>query len=220
MNFGLAFSYPFQDPDWFKKIALTGVIFLIPIVGQLYLIGWMLEIVRRVINNETPILPESVDFGGFIGRGFQGFIINLVYAIPLIIFSLPPSLIAPIGDLVEIDTETMGTITIIISVCCGGLSFIYSILLGFVLPAALSNFVVKGSLGGGFQLGEVFGLIKAAPGAYVLVFLGSIVAGIVSNLGIIVCLIGLLVTIPYSSAIMAHFYGQAYMQASNNRQLV
>ena len=35
MDFGLAFSYLFKDPDWFKKIVIVALIGLIPIVD-----GW------------------------------------------------------------------------------------------------------------------------------------------------------------------------------------
>jgi hypothetical protein len=219
MNFGQAFSYPFQDSEWFKKIIISGLISLIPVIGWLYLYGWMLEIMRRVINKETPLLPDDVDFGGNLGRGFQGFIIGFVYAIPLIIFSLPPSLVAPIGQLTGMDSNTLTTVSLVISICCGGLSFIYGILMALVLPAALANFVVHGSMGAGFRFGEVFGLIKAAPGAYVVALLGSLVASIVGQLGVIVCVIGLLLTIPYYMAVMGHFYGQAYNQASGNKSL-
>jgi len=31
MDFGLSFSFPFQDEDWIKKIVLTAVISLIPL---------------------------------------------------------------------------------------------------------------------------------------------------------------------------------------------
>ena len=47
MNYSHAFSYVFEDKDWLSKILIAGLISLIPIVGQLYLFGWMIEIVRR-----------------------------------------------------------------------------------------------------------------------------------------------------------------------------
>jgi len=219
MNFGQAFSFPFQDSEWFKKIAITGLISLIPIVGQFYLYGWMLDILRRVINKETPTLPAEVDFGGYIGKGFQGFVVAFVYAIPLIVFTLPISLITPIGAMLEMDSDMLATVSLIVSICCGGLSFIYGILMSLILPAALANFVVHGTIGAGFRFSEVFGLLKAAPGAYVVALLGAMVASIAGQLGVIVCFIGVLVTMPYAMAVTGHFYGQAYDQAKANRQL-
>lgn len=39
MDFSLPFSFPFQDQNWFKKLAIPGLIMLIPIVGWLYVLG-------------------------------------------------------------------------------------------------------------------------------------------------------------------------------------
>ena len=99
-------------------------------------------------------------------------------------------------------------------ICGGCVTFILAILAAFIIPAAYANFAVKGSFGAAFSFGEVFGLIKAAPGAYVLVLLGSILAGIIGMLGVIACVIGVIFTMAYASAIMGHLYGQAYNAAT------
>ncbi len=46
MDFGLPFSFAFQDQNWFKKLAIAGLITLIPIMG------WILSI-RLGIGNHT-----------------------------------------------------------------------------------------------------------------------------------------------------------------------
>ena len=53
MEFSRAFSYVFEDSDWFKKIALAALVSLIPIIGQIFLIGWALEITSRVIKKRS-----------------------------------------------------------------------------------------------------------------------------------------------------------------------
>jgi hypothetical protein len=213
MEFGQAFTYVFKDPDWLKKVALTGLIGLIPIVGLFYILGWALEMARRVINNEPEVLPE-INFGAFMGKGFQAFIIALIYSIPAIIFSLPSQLVGPIAVALQLDSNTLNIVITVVSVCCGGLTLIYNILLGFMLPAALGNFAAKGQLGAGLRFGEVFGLVKAAPVAYLLVLVGEIIVGIISPLGAIACIIGIIVTEAYGLAVMGHFIGQAYKVAS------
>jgi hypothetical protein len=213
MEFGQAFTYVFKDPDWLKKIALTGLIGLIPIVGLFYILGWALEMARRVINNEPEILPD-IDFGTFLGKGFQAFIIALIYSIPAIIFSLPPQLVGPIAGTLPQDSNTPAIAITVVSLCCGGLTLIYNILLGFMLPAALGNFAAKGQLGAGLRFNEVFGLVKAAPVSYLLVLVGEIIVGIISPLGVIACIIGIVVTEAYGMAVMGHFIGQAYKVAS------
>jgi hypothetical protein len=39
MDFGKAFSYPFQDPNWFKKIIIPGLVMLIPSGRLPYWVG-------------------------------------------------------------------------------------------------------------------------------------------------------------------------------------
>ncbi|MDZ4158912.1 MAG: DUF4013 domain-containing protein [Anaerolineaceae bacterium] len=212
MEFGLAFSYQFKDPDWIKKIALAGLFSLIPVVGVFFLMGWSVEVTRRVILKDPNPLPE-LNFGAYLGKGFQLWVIGLVYALPIFILTIPIMLVPPLGVAVELDENTLGIVMAAISICCGGLIFLYSLLLALMLPAAYGNFAAKGSIGAGLRFGEVFGLVKAAPVAYLLCLVGSLVAGFIAPLGSIACGLGVVVTGAYSLSMLFHLYGQAYNQA-------
>ncbi len=50
MDFGKAFTYAFEDQDWLKKLGIGGLLLLIPIFGILAVMGWTVEITRRVIH--------------------------------------------------------------------------------------------------------------------------------------------------------------------------
>jgi hypothetical protein len=213
MEFGRAFSLPFKDPNWFKKMIINGLVMLIPIIGSICLFGWGIEIARRIIKGEpSDTLPE-LDFGGQLATGFKAWVIGLVYAIPLIIFSIPMQVIPLLGDALGLDADTLSYAVIGISVCCGGLSLIYGILMGFMLPAAIGKYLDTGQLGAAFRVGEIFTIVKSAPVAFLLVILGSIIASFVSSLGTIACIVGILITAPYAMAIVGNLYGQAYKQA-------
>ena len=88
MDFGSAFTYAFQDSDWLKKVGLAALIFLIPIIGPITVMGWGLEITRRVINNQTDLLPDWSDFGGYLSKGFQGFVVSLAFSLPSLLISI------------------------------------------------------------------------------------------------------------------------------------
>jgi hypothetical protein len=213
MNFGQAFSFVTKDPDWVKKVVIAALISLIPIIGQLYILGWALEITRRVNNGEdSPMLPET-DFGGSLGRGFKAFVISLVYSIPIYIFLIPIAVAG--GAASNMNSDSAGTLVSIVSVCCSSLAALYGLFLGFILPAAFGNFAAKGTIGDGLRFGEVFSLIKVVPVSYLIVLLGSIVAGFVGSLGSIACGIGVLFTYAYSMLVIGHFYGQAYREAKS-----
>ena len=57
MDFGLALTYQFKDPNWPKKLLVAALISLIPVIGWFFVFGWSLEVTRRVIQNETQALP-------------------------------------------------------------------------------------------------------------------------------------------------------------------
>jgi hypothetical protein len=201
----------FEDKDWFKKIIIVALVSLIPIIGQIVALGFALEIMRRVINNDPTPLPEF-DFGGFLGKGFQGLVIGLVYAIPLIILYLPIQIVPLLGGTGD-NADVINYLTIGVSCICGGLAFIYSVLLAFLLPAGYGKFITEGKLGAAFRIGEVFGLVRKALVPYIIAILGTLVAGLIAPLGAIACGIGVILTSTYYFAIMGHFYGQAYKQA-------
>jgi hypothetical protein len=89
MKFADAFTFVFQDPEWFKKIIIPGLIgLLVPIIGQIFLLGWALKVTLNVIRNNPSPLP-NMEFGADLGRGFKAWVVGLVYAIPMILFYLP-----------------------------------------------------------------------------------------------------------------------------------
>ncbi len=215
MDFGRAFSFPFQDPDWFKKTAIVALVSIIPVIGQFVLLGWAFEVVRRLINRESDIPLPSLDFGGQLGKGFMLWLVSLIYAIPTIIFTLPMQLTPMIAAGMD-DPEVGATIVAVISICCGGLSLIYSLLLLFVLPAAWGQYAARGEFGAAFRFGEVFGLVRKAPVAYLLVALGYLLSfSIIAPLGLIACVIGVFLTTAYAALVTAHLTGQAYLQGSS-----
>jgi len=210
MEFGLPFSFPFKDPDWFKKLIIMGLVTLIPVVGQIVLIGWSLQVARKVINNDPSPLP-GLEFGAQLGLGFKAFVVSLVYSIPLIILTLPIYVFPLIAA--NSNSDAMTYISYGIYCICGGLSLLYAILMAFMNMAAQGRIAATDSLGSAFKIGEIFGLVRAAPVAYLLAIVGFIIASIISSLGSIACGVGVLLTVPYGQAIIGHFLGQAYKQS-------
>jgi hypothetical protein len=215
MDFGKAFSFPFEDPDWIKKILLAALISLIPIVGQIYLVGWTLEVARRVIRQYSRLLPD-VDFSESLILGFKSFVISFVYSLPAIILATPIWLVPVIAGSGS-NNDTMSALATVVAVCCGGLIAIYGILLLLLIPVAHGNFLATGELSAAFHLNEILKLFRAAPGAYLLVVLGQLIAGFIAPLGTIACGVGALVTAAYSLLMVSHLYGQAYNEASSHK---
>jgi hypothetical protein len=217
MNFGEAFSFPFQDQDWPKKLIIAAVLMLIPVIGWFIVAGWGLEVIRRVIRREAPLLlPEWTDFGKLIVDGLLIMVIMFIYSLPSTILN---GVVQGISVMMQNNSDSEGAMVAVFTVamvCLGCIVFIYSMALLFIYPAIFGIFAVEGKFASAFQFGKIFAMAKAAPGAFLIALLGSIVASIVGMLGIIACIIGVFFTLAYASLVTYHLYGQAYNEAQTN----
>jgi hypothetical protein len=206
MDFGKAFTFVFEDEDWLKKIALGGLLSLIPVIGIFLVIGYGFEVTKRVIKGDAEVLPDWSDFGGYLTKGFLVFLIVFVYLLPVILIQACTS----IPFLFDKPGDTLTAIFTIVTICFGCFTFLYSLVAYLVLPAAVGRYAATGELGEAFKLGAIFGMVKDNLGTYGMVLLGGIVASLVASLGSIACLIGVLFTMVYSMAVNGHLWGQAY----------
>src|SRR2546427_10433172 len=74
---GDSFAWPFQDPGWFGKMIIQGLIGIIPIVGWIAMGGWFLVILDNYRAGRRELPP-----GGFLlERGIGLFVGFFVYVI-------------------------------------------------------------------------------------------------------------------------------------------
>lgn len=212
MDFGKAFTFVFDDPDWLRKVAINALIGLIPIVGQIYLLGWGLEVAKRVATRSPEPLPD-IDFGTYLMHGFRAFVVSLVYTAPIWVIGLIFGILSAV--LSGLDPDLANALAAIGGICFGIFGLVFGLLLGVLLPAALTRTAMFGSIKAGLDFGKAWGLLRAAPGAWVLAFLGTFVAGFLASfVGTIACVIGIIFTMAYYQAVMGHFYGQAYLEST------
>ena len=212
MNLERAISYPFDDEEWLKKILIAGVINVVPIVN---FAGWgyALQAGKNVIEGQETPLPEWDDFGDFFVQGLLAFLAALIYAIPLGLLSCVMGVVdsvATAGPMGEAARLTIG----LISFCFGLIWFLYGLLVDFVLPAALTKYVLSKEFADFFRFGEIFRYIGDNLGNYVIAFLVTIVVSVVAALvGTLACLVGLLFTIPWAMLIIVHLFAQVYNES-------
>ncbi len=80
-----------QDPDGSSKVGVACLLLLsatvIPIVGQVALMGWTTLMMRRAVSGQDTPLPElRLDFGylgKLMGVGFKAFLAQMLYSLPL-----------------------------------------------------------------------------------------------------------------------------------------
>ena len=221
MDFGKAFSFTFDDPDWVKKVLLGGVISLVPILN-FAASGYSLEVTKRVLNNDPRPLPEWDDIGGKLVKGLLVAVIGFVYALPLTLMNCILQVVTQTlaRSNSSSSSDQMGTAVIVLTSCLGCLMFLYGIFMGFVLPAAIGNYAAKDQLGAAFRFGEILSLVQKNLSSYLLVLVIEIISGLVAVLGIIACIIGVAFTGFWAVLVTGHATGQAYREASANIGLV
>ncbi len=210
MDIGLAFSFPFQDEEWVTKLILVGVILIIPVLGIILALGWTLAITRAVIRGEAEPLVGLSDFADLLTLGFKAFLISLIYALPIVVLSVPFGFISSL-----IESESAQALVAIVSLCFSCFSFLYGLALAFIYPAAFAELAANDDLGAALNPSHIFGLVRKAPNAYVLTFLATLAAGFLAGLGILLCFVGVLFTSAYAYAVYGHLYGQAYLEATS-----
>lgn len=210
MDLGLAFSFPFQDEKWIEKILIAALISIIPIIGWLAVLGWSIEIGRRVIQGDEHPLADWSDFGGLLTLGFKGFLIGVIFAIPLLLAWIPLGLFSAVAS--SGDGDAAAAVISFVSFCFICLTLVYSIALLFAVPASYGRLAATDSLGEALRVGELWRLVNNAPGPYLLLLLGYIIAGFIASLGGIACFVGIFLTGAYALAVEGSLFGQAYQE--------
>lgn len=240
MQFGKPFSFVFEDPDWLKKLAilaLLGFAQLIPVIGSLFMAavfsGVMIDIVRKVINKQTPTIP-NLDIGKQFMDGLKIWVVTIVYSLPAIVLGIIIAIIAAVGGVGGAmgannnnggAAGAVGIIVIILISCIGLIMALYGLLLAFITPAFYGRYAQYGTIGAALNFREVFKAAFKKPVPYLLALLGvivlSIIGGIVipilSGIGAIALGIGSLYGMAlgtlYICLATGHFYGQAYSES-------
>ncbi len=124
MDFGKAFSFVFEDEDWIKKIGV-GALLSLTVIGLIPVLGWALEITKRVIKKDDEILPDWSDFGGYITRGFLVFVVVFVYTLPITVLSGCGTGLTALSD--SYGEEALTAIALVVTICFSCVTFLYSL---------------------------------------------------------------------------------------------
>ncbi len=208
MDYGKAFTFVFEDKDWVTKLAIGGVVSLIPIVNFVA-IGYGLRVLKNVAEGVEQPLPEWSDFGDYFVQGLVSFLGGLVWAIPAILLSMGIGFVSAVtgyeGDLQGAAAPVWLCVT---SLSC--LSVLYGLFLGVVTPSAMTHYAVSGDFGAMFRFGQIFKYITSNLGPYIIALLLGLVAGFIASFGIILCGIGVVFTGFWATLVSNYLLGQVY----------
>ena len=211
-----AFVWPFRDPEWVVKLLIIALITLIPIVGTINGIGWMLATLDRLRAGEEKLAPANFSY---LGRGIRVFVVELVYALVVVAVGL----ILYIPGLVIATREGHGNgnagliaVAILLNLAAFGLITIGSLAYTFLLPAIILA-TDRGGIGAGLNLGEVLKRSRANPINTLIAGLMLIAASFIGGLGVIACGIGAFFTAVYALAMQAWIF-RSFETATTSQQ--
>ncbi len=231
------FTYPFEDENWKKKLAIAGGLtlasFIIPIVPWLAVVGYMMRIIKQVVESDgEPALPEWDDWGELLLNGLKWIGQYFIYTLPLIVLlfvgygamffpMLLTGLAAESGD-----TGGEGLFAIIFMLSMGGSYFIFglimllSILLGFFQSVIISHISVTEQFSAAFRFREWWRILRSNTGEFLLAFvfvlgistLFYIVYMFFSLTIVLICLLPFLLAAAsaYMMTVIAPLFGQVY----------
>ena len=189
---GDSFAYPFRSPNWVSTIVLQGLILIIPIIGQIALLGWMIANIDNIRAGRQELAPA----GFYLERGIILFVVELIYGIALFII---PIVLQVVGSLLVNQSAGGGALLLTLAVL---LELVASLLISFLAPVLILRTSQLG-FGGAMDVGAVWAQATANVGQTVVAALLIWVAGIIASLGLIFCFVGVLFTSAYAQAVTA-----------------
>jgi hypothetical protein len=200
-NIGNSFSLPFRSPAWFGTFALMGLIFLIPIVGQIAMLGWTLALLDNYRRGLVDLPPAGFQY---LGRGLNLFVVFLVYAVLIGVILGVPILLLGFGSLYAARSDAAPGSALLgggLSATIG-LAQLFQIVTYLFYPAVVVA-TERGGIAGGLNPAQVLAIASTRWSntiiAGLLIYAGFFLGG----LGIVACCIGIIFTIPYGYAVLA-----------------
>lgn len=203
---GDGFVWPVRDPDWLSKVLIIGLILLIPIVGTINGLGWMLATMDRLRAGELRMAPANFSY---LGRGVQLFVVQLGYGLTLAIIAglvYIPALLLAVS---QSHDQAANTAVIGVSIFLSFLTFAIVTIGGLAIGFATPSFVLatdQGGIAGGLNVSDVWRRSRANLTNTLIAGLMLIAASFVSSLGSIVCFVGVVFTAAYALAVQAWIF--------------
>lgn len=205
MDISKSFTFMQEDQNWIVKLLIVGLIAMIPIAGPIYLYGWMMEISKRTELGKGGVLPD-VDFSTFLSYGFKYFIVELILSLPFIFIWFAMMFVG--GAPLSSDNAFINFIGMIFMLALTVVVLVYAVIMSGLSYAAYIRVMDTGSIQSGLEFGKIVDMIKRNPRDFLILIGMSIVYSFLASLGAIVCCVGILFTLPFTSAALANLIGQ------------
>lgn len=240
MDIEKSFAFPFEDQEWPSKLGLGAAISMVPILNFAWS-GYMVGVIRNVMNNTGEPLPTWEDLGKKFMEGLILFAASLIYALPVVILLFAPLGLSAFSGVLAADgtvedlARTIGAASGVLFAGYLCILLLYGLAFSLLYPVIMVMFAREGTFASCFKWGEAFRLISRNAGAFFTAWGISLAASLGVSLAIsfvgfvlgwIPCLGGLLglalslVSVVYTSVVYAHLFGQFGRAVLGQSQIV
>lgn len=199
LDFGRAFRFVFDDPDWVKKLLVGSVFTLLGafIIGGVFLAGYFSRLVQRAARGETHPLPEWDDFGELFATGLRAMGAYLAH---LAVILLPMGgvllfILLVSGGLSSGNheaAESLGALAGIGMIGAYAFTMLGMLALLAYFPAAITRLALSGRFGAAFEVQANVAFIRRNLMNYLLAIVFYLVANFAAQFGILLCCVGVL----------------------------
>lgn len=209
LDYGAPFGFFLRDRAWLKKIVLASLL-AYTFIGISPVLGWTLEIIRRVVRGGEVELPEWSNLSRFWKEGAKGWLLYLVWLMPVLLATL--IIYFPIFFWRSISTNLLAVVELAVLGCMLTFIGVYGMGILFLLPAALGTLAETGSLRQAINPLHAWQAARAHLGPHLLVFalFGLGLTTILSLVALLTLFLALPPLLVYTYLVLAHYSGQLY----------
>jgi hypothetical protein len=197
-----AFAWPLKDPDWLTKLLIVALILLIPIVGAINGLGWMLACLDRLRAGEERLAPANLRY---IARGFPLFVVNFVYIVGVAVVAgliYVPAVILAANQSQGPANPALLSLAVLLSLLAFSVATLGSLALDFAMPSIVLA-TDRAGIRGGLHVNAVLRTARANIANTLIAGLMLIAASFVGSLGLVACGVGILFSTAYALAMQA-----------------
>ncbi len=222
MDIARALTFFTEEDRWIEKTTIGTLVLLVSsllsvvlvgVVGFFILTGYGVRLMRNVQQKTRPVLPEWDQWGEDLTRGFKLFLVMLLWSLPIIVAVIPTVFGAMLADSGG-GGEIIGGILLLCGSC---VTILYALFLMLIQPGITIAFARNEQISDAFQFTAIWQWTRDQIGNVLMVAIvyvvGSLIISTVAGIvGMILCGIGLLITIPLGVVISTYFQYHLYGQ--------
>lgn len=204
-SIGDSFAWALRDPDWFAKLVLMGLISIIPIVGWLQLVGWMLTALDNLSHGNQQLPPAAFRYAS---RGVNVFLASAVWGVIVLVLVYGVMFLFLFG-LIGLTPKTSSGAPAPPPLALFPLEFgligLFGIasLVGFLFVPMIVLFVDRTGFRGAFNIPGFVRALRSSPRESLAAGGLTFVSYFIGQMGSYLCYVGLLFTVPYSMTVVA-----------------